>query len=171
MIGCTYAYYDLRLGAQIDGFAGENPGCSVKVRLAHSGQLIGLLLKSALDVAFTHSPIEYPEYTCESLGEEEVILVTGSSNAAYPHGISGAELQTLDMVDSNFLYAPTRLRLIRSSGRFALLPRGMVEAELRSGTLREIVVTDESLPPVRNFAVYRTASGERELIERFLRYP
>lgn len=46
-IGCTYAYYDLRLGAQIDGFAGENPGCSVKVRLAHSGHLIGLLLKSA----------------------------------------------------------------------------------------------------------------------------
>jgi len=35
-IGCTYAYYDMRLGAQIDGFAGENPGCSVKVRLAHS---------------------------------------------------------------------------------------------------------------------------------------
>lgn len=101
----------MRLGAQIDGFAGKNPGCSVKVRLAHSGQLIGLLLKSALDVAFTHSPIEYPEYTCESLGEEEVILVTGSSNAAYPHGVSGAELQTLDMVDSNFLYAPTRLRL------------------------------------------------------------
>lgn len=187
-IGCTYAYYDMRLGAQIDGFAGKNPGCSVKVRLAHSGQLIGLLLKSALDVAFTHSPIEYPEYTCESLGEEEVILVTGSSNAAHPHGISGAELQTLDMVDSNFLYAPTRLRLfppphqaqlsvdiascaiplIRSSGRFALLPRGMVEAELRSGTLREVIVTDERLPPVRNFAVYRTASGERALIERFL---
>ena len=44
LIGCTYAYYDLRLGAQIDGFAGENPSCSVKVRLAHSGQLIGLLL-------------------------------------------------------------------------------------------------------------------------------
>ena len=44
LIGCTYAYYDMRLGAQIDGFAGKNPGCSVKVRLAHSGQLIGLLL-------------------------------------------------------------------------------------------------------------------------------
>ena len=58
LIGCTYAYYDMRLGAQIDGLAGENPGCSVKVRLAHSGQLIGLLLKSALDVAFTHSPID-----------------------------------------------------------------------------------------------------------------
>lgn len=189
VIGVAFACFELLVSDRLAVFAKENPDISVSIKPEHTGKLFSELIKSSVDIIFTHRPFQYPEYICSCVGEDEVILVSGRNTGTQPDRISFFQIKDLPIIDTNFLYAPTRRQLfpqpyqsqiqvdvasfaipllLQSSCWYALLPRKQILPYLQSGELREIPVYGGKVPPVRHYIVYRKGTEQKEGVSSLL---
>ncbi|MDO4296836.1 MAG: LysR family transcriptional regulator, partial [bacterium] len=175
VIGSAYAFYNMYLSKVINPWLERNPEVSLRIKIAHSGEILNKLQKGRIDLAFTHHPLHHPEYESKWMGEDAVVLVAAGTNKELPQEIAFSEIRTLPMIDTNFLYTPTRqqlfgslyrsqievdvaycaLPLLQDSKRCALLPEKLIEEELCTGKLRKISVTEGEIPVVQHYAVYK----------------
>ncbi len=173
-IGSVYAYYEIYLSAKIKLFSELFPNCSITVRFGHTSQLLNNLMKASIDIAFTHRPIDYSDYICRNVGHDDIVLVADSQNNNDINEIAYGDIKELPIIDTNFLYAPTRIKLfqlphqsqitvdiassaiplLKGSNFFALLPFNLVRGQLKSGAFREIKITGERIPPVNHYMIY-----------------
>ena len=174
-IGTVYAYFEVYLNKILQTFMEKHPEISIKISLGHTGHIISNVRRALLDVVFVHHPFEHPEYVCQLIEEDDVILVTDSKNKTYHKGISHREIKHLPLISSNFLYETTHSWLFPLSQQFqlemdiakhtipflkdtkwyTLLARRLVKHELESGGLIEIPVLDADIPTVQYYMVYR----------------
>lgn len=188
MVGTVYAYYDMYLSKRISLFSALFPYIAITVRFGHTPQLLNELMKASIDVAFTHRPIDYSDYVCKNIGQDSIVLVTDSQNERYQSEIAYQDVKKLPIIDTNFLYAPTRgklfpapyqpqitvdvasyaISLLEGSQFFALCPFALVEERLKSGVLREVKIVGDSIPPVNHYMIYRKTLANEIGIQEFI---
>lgn len=188
VLGSVYAYYDIYLHKQLRSFSELYPAVSARIKLGHSGLVLNDLKRALIDIAFTHHPFYHSEYVCKRIGEDEVVLVTDAQNTMFAQGISFSQIEELPMLDSNFLYGPTRHRLfpnrhhfqlefdvascavplLSDSKWYTLLARKQIESLLATGRLREIPVYEGDIPPVEYYVVYRKGAESQGVVPKML---
>jgi len=175
VLGTAYAYFDVTLQIMLERFLALHPEISVRVVFGHSGSILAACRQARVDIGFSHHPYDHPEYLCQLVDEDEVVLVTGGRNRALRGGVPHARIKDLPFLSSNFLYASTHswlfprnqqfqlevdvarhaLPFLKTGNWVTLLPRKMVREELDAGTLLEIPIVDGAIPPVRTHRVVR----------------
>lgn len=188
ILGSAYAYYDIHLHKHLRRFSDLHPDVSVRVKVGHTEVILNELKRALIDIAFTHHPFHSPEYVCKCVGEDDVVLVTDAQNTTYEKGISYSQIKNLPILDTNFLYAPTRhwlfpqqhqfqlefdvaacaVPLLTGSKWYALLARKQIEQKISSGLLREIPVYDGEIPPVQHYIVYRKDIESQNSVSKML---
>ncbi len=187
-IGTVYAYYDMYLSKRISSFSSLFPHIAITVRFGHTPQLLNELLKASIDVAFTHRPIDYSDYICKNIGKDNIVLVTDSQNERCQSVIAYQDVKELPIIDTNFLYTPTRrklfpalyqpqitvdvasyaLPLLKESHFFALLPFNLVAEQLKSGELREVKIIGDNIPPVNHYMIFNKSLANESSIQEFI---
>lgn len=180
-VGTVYAYYNMYLYRKMIDFSAQYPEVPIHIRFGHTAQLLRDLTNGVLDVAFTHRPIDYSDFICKCIGHDDIILVTDSKNIASQSEIAFSRIKDLPLIDTNFLYTPTRKKLfppfyhpqisvdvassaiplLHNSKFFALLPKKLVAHKLNAGILREVRIIGDEIPPVNHYMIYRQ---ETELV-------
>lgn len=190
VLGTVYAYFDTGLSPMLRSFSEAHPDIAVKVRFGHTASMLAELNQAHIDVAFTHHPFQHPEYVCELICEDDMILVTDARNAELAGGVDREAIKDLPFLSSNFLYDTTRdwlfpksrqfrlevdiarstLPLLLGSRWYTLLAKKLVERELQAGQLIEIPVRGLPIPPVRYYMVYRRDGAQQRALQEWLTY-
>lgn len=188
ILGSAHAYYDMHLCRHICEFAHLYPDISVRVKVGHTKLMFNELKRALIDIAFTHHPLYSPDYTCRFLCEDDIALVTDWKNKEYAEGICYSQIKNLSILDTNFLYEPTRRSLFMGQRQFqlefdvascavplliggswyALLAKKQVASELSSELLREIPICDKSIPPVQHYLTYRKNAENFSVVSKML---
>lgn len=189
IIGTVYAYYDMYLCKTIKQFTELYPNIAVTVRFGHTSQILSQLMNNSVDIAFTHRPIDYSDYVCRMICQDQMVLVTDPQNELYKSEISFEDIKNLPVIDTNFLYAPTRkklfplsyqpqvtvevascaIKMLKGSRFFALFPYDLVRKQLESSLFSEVKITGETIPPVNNFMIYSKNFEEESGIKEFIK--
>lgn len=190
VLGTVYAYFDVGLSGLLQTFMEEHPDVSVELRFGHTRHMLSELSQALIDVAFTHHPFQHPEYLCQDIGQDDIILVTDAQNTAFCGGISHEAIRDLPFLSSNFLYDTTRSWLFPKGRQFqleidiarnvipflldskwyTLLARKLVEKELQSGQLIEIPISGRQIPPVRYYMSHRRDSAQQKALQAWLTF-
>lgn len=159
----------------IDAFLVQHPELSLRVVFGHSGRILSECKKGLIDIAYSHHPHYNPDYCCEHIAEDSVILVTGAKNRTHCNGIPISSIKDLPFISSSFLYGPTHdrlfsrhkqfqleidiaanvIRFLKQGSWYTLLARKLVEEQLASGELLEVPILDGDIPPVQYFRIYK----------------
>lgn len=190
ILGTAYAYSELYLQDILKDFLHEKSHVSVKIKSGHSGYLLNELRRAKLDIAFTHLPYSHPEFICQCIEEDEVVLVTDIKNRDHEHGITHFEIRTLPLISSNFLYATTyhwlfpanqqfqleldlfsdALALLKNEQWYTFLPRKLVQEFLKKQELREISILDGNVPPVQYYMIYRKENLKQMSVREWIEF-
>ena len=174
-LGTAYAYYDTELYKIIEAFLPQHPEISLRVVFGHSGRILSECKKGVIDIGFSHHPYYNPEYCCELIAEDAVILVTNAKNLEHCGGLPLSAMKDLPFISSNFLYGSTHnwlfsrhrqfqleidiaanvIRFLKQGNWYTLLARKLVEEQIASGELLEIPILDGSIPPVQYYRIYK----------------
>ncbi len=188
VLGTAYAYFDVYLRKKLREFLERRKDISVMVRFSHTPRMLTDVRRSAVDIAFTHYPLEHPAFICELIDEDDVILATDAKNAEYRDGIMHEKIRELPFLSSNFLYGATQSWLFPAGMRFqlemdiakyavpflkgskwyTLLARRLVEEELKNGEIIEIPVLNAELPPVKYYRIYRKDAMRQAGVQAWL---
>lgn len=188
VLGTVHAYFEGYLSKTLRSFIEEHPEISVNLKLNHTGDLISSVRQASLDIAFVHHPFHHPEYVCQLIEEDDVILITDFKNKTYGKGISHKEIKALPFISSNFLYSTTHswlfppsqqfqlemdiakqtLPFLKNSKWYTLLARKLAEAELQSGEFIEIPVLDAKIPPVQYYMIYRRDNAGQMAVKEWI---
>lgn len=188
VLGTVYAYYDVYLEKQLQAFAAACPDISVAVRFGHTAQMLEKIAAAQADIVFTHHPFDHPEYLCQAVEEDDVVLVTDAANLQWQAGVRIADIKSLPMLASNFLYASTHswifprdqqfqlalevagrvVPLLKNAKWVTLLARRMVAKELALGELTQILILDGVIPQVKYYRVMRKDSASQIAVRKWL---
>jgi DNA-binding transcriptional LysR family regulator len=184
-IGAAPAVSTYVLPAMLHRFQARHPGVRLVVRSGHSEEILQMVLRDEVEVGLMR-PIQHPEITSTLLYEDELTLVVhrGHRFAAAGH-VRMAELASehLILFDRTSSYHELTSAIVRQAGisprgqlevdnidaakrmveqrlGIALLPRTSVQADIGSGRLVPVAVTD--MAPVRRQIVIarRRDAGE-----------
>jgi DNA-binding transcriptional LysR family regulator len=184
-IGAAPAVSTYVLPAMLHRFQAGHPGVRLSVRSGHSEEVLEMVLREEVEIGLMR-PIQHPEISATLLYEDEVVLVVhrGHPFAAAGHVRMG-ELagENLILFDRTSSYHELTSAIVRQAGisprgrldvdnidaakrmveqrlGIAMLPRTSVQAEVGSGRLVPVKVTD--MPPVRRQIVVarRRDAGE-----------
>ena len=190
VLGVAFAYYDLYLCPILKKFLALHSEISIRMRSAHTGQLLNELRQAKIDIAYTHYPYSHPDYINEKVAEDEIVLVTDFKNDEFKDGIPYMKMKDLPLIHSNFLYSTTfhwlfphnhhfqletdiasdALPLISGQHWYAIFPRKMVSSLLIEKNVREIPVLDGELPPVLYYMIYRKESIKQSAVKEWLSF-
>lgn len=188
MIGSAYAYSDVYLTEQLQSFIAHHPDTSVRIKSGHTSALLADLRQAKIDIAFVHHPFSHPEFTCEEVRQDHVLLVTDIDNQTHAKGIMHSDIRSLPMIHSNFLYATTHnwlfprnqhfqlemdvasdvLPLLRNSHWYAFLPCQLVKPLLDRKELRIIPILDGEVPPVHYYMIYRKDNHNQQAMMNWI---
>lgn len=193
-IGAAPAVSTYVLPAMLHRFQAGHPGVRLSVRSGHSEEVLEMVLREEVEIGLMR-PIQHPDVTSTLLYEDELVLVVhrGHRFAAGGH-VRMAQLGTehLILFDRTSSYHELTSAIVRQAGiaprgqlevdnidaakrmveqrlGIALLPRTSVQAEVGSGRLVPVKLTD--MPPiVRQIVVARRRdAGELSpVLESFL---
>lgn len=193
-IGAAPAVSTYVLPAMLHRFQAGHPDVRLSVRSGHSEEVLEMVLREEVEIGLMR-PIQHPDVTATLLYEDELVLVVhrGHRFAAAGH-VRMAQLGTehLILFDRTSSYHELTSAIVRQAGiaprgqlevdnidaakrmveqrlGIALLPRTSVQAEVGSGRLVPVKVTD--MPPiVRQIVVARRRdAGELSpVLESFL---
>lgn len=193
-IGAAPAVSTYVLPAMLHRFQAGHPEVRLSVRSGHSEEVLEMVLREEVEIGLMR-PIQHPDVTATLLYEDELVLVVhrGHRFAAAGH-VRMAQLGTehLILFDRTSSYHELTSAIVRQAGiaprgqlevdnidaakrmveqrlGIALLPRTSVQAEVGSGRLVPVKVTD--MPPiVRQIVVARRRdAGELSpVLESFL---
>jgi DNA-binding transcriptional LysR family regulator len=184
-IGAAPAVSTYVLPAMLHRFQARHPGVRLVVRSGHSEEILQMVLRDEVEIGLMR-PIQHPEITSTLLYEDELTLVVhrGHRFAAAGH-VRMAELASehLILFDRTSSYHELTSAIVRQAGisprgqlevdnidaakrmveqrlGIALLPRTSVQADIGSGRLVPVAVTD--MAPVRRQIVIarRRDAGE-----------
>jgi DNA-binding transcriptional LysR family regulator len=184
-IGAAPAISTYVLPAMLHRFQAGHPGVRLSVRSGHSEEILEMVLREEVEIGLMR-PIQHPEVTATLLYEDELVLVVhrGHRFAAGGHVRMG-ELATENLIlfDRTSSYHELTSAIVRQAGisprgrldvdnidaakrmveqrlGIALLPRTSVQAEVGTGRLVPVAITD--MPPVRRQIVVarRRDAGE-----------
>jgi len=184
-IGAAPAVSTYVLPAMLHRFQASHPGVRLSVRSGHSEEVLEMVLREEVDIGLMR-PIQHPDVSATLLYEDEVVLVVhrGHRFASGGHVRMG-ELasENLILFDRTSSYHELTSAIVRQAGisprgrldvdnidaakrmveqrlGIAMLPRTAVQAEVGSGRLVPVTVTD--MPPVRRQIVVarRRDAGE-----------
>ena len=184
-IGAAPAVSTYVLPAMLHRFQAKHPGVRLVVRSGHSEEILQMVLRDEVEVGLMR-PIQHPDVTATLLYEDELTLVVhrGHRFAAAGHVRMG-ELASehLILFDRTSSYHELTSAIVRQAGisprgqlevdnidaakrmveqrlGIALLPRTSVQADIGSGRLVPVTVTD--MAPVRRQIVLarRRDAGE-----------
>lgn len=190
VLGTVYAYFHAYLNEMLKIFIENHSDIAVQVRFGHTGHIIASVKRALLDVAFVHYPFNHPEYICQLIGEDDVILVTDAKNNTYCGGISHDEIKKLPFVSSNFLYSTTHnwlfppgqqfqleidiakyaIPFLKNGKWYTLMARKLVEKELESGEFVEIPVLDSEIPLVQYYMIYRKENAHQIAVKTWINF-
>jgi len=188
VLGAVYAYNQLYMTDLLRTFMVQYPDVSVRIRSAHTSVLLQEIRQAKLDIAFTHHPFSHPEFICQCLTEDDVVLVTDAQNQSYAQGIRYDEIKELPLIHTNFITTTTyhwlfprshqfqletevaidALPLLRGEQWYAFLARRLVTPQLASGELIEIPIRGALIPPVQYYVIYRKASLKQQIVKNWL---
>ncbi len=184
-IGAAPAVSTYVLPAMLHRFQAGHPGVRLSVRSGHSEEVLEMVLREEVEVGLMR-PIQHPEVTATLLYEDELVLVVhrGHHFAAAGHVRMG-ELATENLIlfDRTSSYHELTSAIVRQAGisprgqldvdnidaakrmveqrlGIALLPQTAVQAEIGTGRLVPVTITD--MAPVRRQIVVarRRDAGE-----------
>jgi len=184
-IGAAPAISTYVLPAMLHRFQAGHPGVRLSVRSGHSEEILEMVLREEVEIGLMR-PIQHPEVTATLLYEDELVLVVhrGHRFAAGGHVRMG-ELASehLILFDRTSSYHELTSAIVRQAGisprgqldvdnidaakrmveqrlGIALLPRTAVQAEVGTGRLVPVTITD--MAPVRRQIVVarRRDAGE-----------
>jgi DNA-binding transcriptional LysR family regulator len=184
-IGAAPAVSTYVLPAMLHRFQASHPGVRLSVRSGHSEEVLEMVLREEVDIGLMR-PIQHPEVTATLLYEDEVVLVVprGHRFATAGHVRMGElAAENLILFDRTSSYHELTSAIVRQAGisprgrldvdnidaakrmveqrlGIAMLPRTAVQAEVGSGRLVPVTVTD--MAPVRRQIVVarRRDAGE-----------
>lgn len=148
---------------------------AVKMKIRHSQDIIQNVLDNIIDIGFTYiKPVSH-KLAVYKFQEEEIILVTNSTNHHYPNGIAIKELLNLGLLYSglgeefnDWLYSlfpqdhTFQLELSHTSNLIEFLKAGMgygfvlksaVRMEISSKELIEIKLLDKKPPKLQSYMI------------------
>ena len=184
-IGAAPAISTYVLPAMLHRFQAGHPGVRLSVRSGHSEEILEMVLREEVEIGLMR-PIQHPEITATLLYEDELVLVVhrGHRFAAGGHVRMG-ELasENLILFDRTSSYHELTSAIVRQAGisprgqldvdnidaakrmveqrlGIALLPQTAVQAEIGTGRLVPVTITD--MAPVRRQIVVarRRDAGE-----------
>ena len=184
-IGSAPAISTYVLPAMLHRFQAGHPGVRLSVRSGHSEEVLEMVLREEVEIGLMR-PIQHPEVTATLLYEDELVLVVhrGHRFAAGGHVRMG-ELATENLIlfDRTSSYHELTSAIVRQAGiaprgqldvdnidaakrmveqrlGIAFLPRTAVQAEIGTGRLVPVAITD--MAPVRRQIVVarRRDAGE-----------
>jgi len=184
-IGAAPAVSTYVLPAMLHRFQAGHPGVRLSVRSGHSEEVLEMVLREDVEIGLMR-PIQHPDITATLLYEDELVLVV---HRGHPFASAGqvrmAQMagEHLILFDRTSSYHELTSAIVRQAGiaprgqlevdnidaakrmveqrlGVALLPRTSVQAEVGSGRLMPVKVTD--MPPVRRQIVVarRRDAGE-----------
>lgn len=176
-LGSAYDFSTLRLSSCLPSLVRDFPSFSFSLKSGHTSLLISSLKQALLDVIFTHHPLHHLNYECIELPGYDIAMVASASNHTGPTEYTVSQVATLPFIDTNFLYAETRLQLfpfpmdfkvtldvaenaiplLKQTDWIAILPLPLIENEIESGELTRLRFVDYDLPPVRCYMIYSKA--------------
>jgi DNA-binding transcriptional LysR family regulator len=188
-IGAAPAVSTYVLPAMLHRFQASHPGVRLSVRSGHSEEVLEMVLREEVEIGLMR-PIQHPEISATLLYEDEVVLVVhrGHRFAAAGHvRIGELASENLILFDRTSSYHELTSAIVRQAGisprgrldvdnidaakrmveqrlGIALLPRTAVQAEVGSGRLVPVKVTD--MAPVRRQIVVarRRDAGEVSMV-------
>jgi DNA-binding transcriptional LysR family regulator len=188
-IGAAPAVSTYVLPAMLHRFQATHPRVQLSVRSGHSEEVLEMVLREEVEVGLMR-PIQHADVTATLLYEDELVLVVHRGHAFAARGqIAMAEMATehLILFDRTSSYHELTSAIFRQAGLdprgylevdnidaakrmveqrlgIALLPRTSVHAEIGTGRLFPVTVSD--MPPVRRqiVVVRRRDAGEASVI-------
>lgn len=193
-IGAAPAVSTYVLPAMLHRFQASHPDVRLVVRSGHSEEVLEMVLREEVEIGLMR-PIQHPEITATLLYEDELVLVVHRGHRFAAAGqVRMAELgsEHLILFDRTSSYHELTRAVVRQAGiaprgqlevdnidaakrmveqrlGIALLPRTSVQAEVGSGRLVPVTVSD--MPPVRRQIVVarrRDAGAVTPVLEAFL---
>lgn len=178
-IGSTNTFYECHIFPYMKKFLKEHTELAVDVTIGHTMQLLDMLQEDQLDIAFTYSPLQKPDFTCRLYNTEDLILVTRPDQNDFKNGIKQKDLDKLYYIFCNFalrdvgafireLFPPlhqfpfeidnsTRILSYLLEGLGAsFLPESLVRDALDKGQLSQIPLLDFQTPKINSYMTYRT---------------
>ena len=148
---------------------------SLKISLMHSEEILLLLDEGKVDIAYSNFPFHSERYCCVPFVKDRVVLVTNANNDRYLHcGIAKEELLEIpiifsDITDNTFEHILPKQNIfpidiniytkiipfLKSGNWYSFLPFGIVENEIKQGTLVEIPLKDLYLFEKQSYTIYR----------------
>ena len=193
-IGAAPAVSTYVLPAMLHRFQEEHPRVQLSVRSGHSEEVLGMVLREEVEVGLMR-PIQHPDIFSTPLYDDELVLVVHRRHEFARRGEIGmAQIATehLILFDRTSSYHELTSSIFRQAGinprgylevdnidaakrmveqrlGIALLPLTSVEAEIGSGRLAPVTVSD--MPPVRReivVSVRRDAGEPSRVVSDFL---
>lgn len=185
-IGTTNTFYECHLYPRIREFLPKHPEVAPSVTIGHSLNLLQMLTDGLLDLAFTYTPLQRPEFSCSLYQTDALVLVTRPDQNAYPEGICKKDLGKLYYLFCNFALQDVGLFIkelfpplypfpfeIDNSTKVvdylldgigaSFLPESLVRTYLKQGALTAIPLLDFEAPKINSYASCRPFNPTVEL--------
>ncbi|MBQ8185144.1 MAG: LysR family transcriptional regulator [Lachnospiraceae bacterium] len=185
-IGTTNTFYECYLYPHMQNFLPEHPQIAPSVTIGHSLNLLQMLQDGLLDLTFTYTPLQRPEFSCALYKTDALVLVTRPDKNAYPEGIRKKDLGRLYYLFCNFALQDVGLFIkelfpplyqfpfeIDNSTKVvdylldgigaSFLPEGLVRSYLESGRLTSIPLLDFEAPKINSYVSCRPGSPTVDL--------
>lgn len=188
MIGTVYAFYKCQLIQNISHFLDRHEDISVRVEFGHSRQIISAIHEGKIDIGYSHHMFNHVGFYCELLNNDRIILATGCQNRKHMDGITMREIRNIPIYNSNFLYTDTHNQILTmhkifqldidiaeyvvpyllNGERYSFLSPKLIQRELEEGLILEIPILDGTIPPLRNYVIYKKATLKSSIIQQWL---
>lgn len=188
IIGTVYAFHKCYMAQNISNFLNNHEDVSVRMEFGHSKQIISAIHEGKIDIGYSHHLFNHVGFHCELLSEDDIILVTGKQNRRLIGGVAIEEIKNLPLYNSNFLYADTRNQILTKHKLFQLdidigeniipfllegehytfLPLKLIKRELEDGSVLEIPIMNGTIPPLKNYVIYKQKSNKFGVIQKWL---
>ena len=180
-IGATNAVYESALKAPL--FEALGKGEAYSVTLSHSAELLQMLSDGLLDAAYCYQPYNKAGFLCTPFFQDELALLVRADRNGYPRGIRREELPELDCAICNFALPEigAYVRELFPAGHafafeidnsskvldyleeglgYAFLPRGLAEAQLKSGLFAQVRALDFKGMSIPSFRICRREDAD-----------
>jgi LysR family transcriptional repressor of citA len=188
VIGTVYAFHKCYMAHNITSFLKRHSEVSVRIEFGHSKHIISAIHEGKIDIGYSHHAFNHVGFRCELLTEDDIIFVSGGRNKQFAKGIALSEIRNLPVYNSNFLYSATHNKIfpkykifqldvdigeniipcLRDSGWYTFFPKKLVQREVDDGSIIEIPILDDDVPPIKNFVIYRQDSCKTDTIRKWL---
>lgn len=190
LVGTVYYFYDSFIADNLEDYLEKSPDIAIRVVLGHSRKIIQSVGNDELDIGFTHHPYDHPGYYCQLFNVDKMLLITGAHNLKHRDGISVWEVKNLPILYSSFLDHTTEnwifpkqhlfaldidvgqkiIPFLKKGDRYTFLPKKLVEKELEEGSLINIPLIGDQLPPLENYIIYKRNNKRHATICHWIKW-